>query len=123
MIFAKTGGEVPYYQVIKLKIKNTISEKAKAEKLPQVAPTNGKWTPIDLTSQFNGDIRTIFKQKYESPRPNTASARIGYDGWSAWTFRWWRFPAPDELKNTEEKPSQTFVRPHEIGISRIRSIL
>ena len=29
--------------------------------------------------------------------------------------------APDELKNTEEKPSQTFVRPHEIGISRIRS--
>ena len=29
--------------------------------------------------------------------------------------------APDELKHAEEKPSQTFVRPHEIGISRIRS--
>ena len=29
--------------------------------------------------------------------------------------------APDELKNIDEKPSQTFVRPHEIGISRIRS--
>ncbi len=29
--------------------------------------------------------------------------------------------APDELKHTDEKPSQTFVRPHEIGISRIRS--
>lgn len=29
--------------------------------------------------------------------------------------------APDELKNLEEKPSQTFVRPHEIGISRLRS--
>ena len=29
--------------------------------------------------------------------------------------------APDELKHAEEKPSQAFVRPHEIGISRIRS--
>ena len=29
--------------------------------------------------------------------------------------------APDELKHTEEKPSQAFVRPHEIGISKIRS--
>ena len=29
--------------------------------------------------------------------------------------------APDDLKNVEEKTSQTFVRPHEIGISRIRS--
>ncbi|MEI8032962.1 MAG: sulfate ABC transporter ATP-binding protein [Chlorobiaceae bacterium] len=29
--------------------------------------------------------------------------------------------APDELKNLDEKPSQTFIRPHEIGISKIRS--
>ncbi|NHQ60751.1 sulfate ABC transporter ATP-binding protein [Chlorobium sp. BLA1] len=29
--------------------------------------------------------------------------------------------APDELKNSAEKTSQTFVRPHEIGISKIRS--
>ncbi|MEI6756497.1 MAG: sulfate ABC transporter ATP-binding protein [Chlorobium sp.] len=29
--------------------------------------------------------------------------------------------APDELKHTEEKPSQAFVRPHEIGISKIQS--
>ncbi len=29
--------------------------------------------------------------------------------------------APDELKHAEEKPSQAFVRPHEIGISKIRS--
>ena len=29
--------------------------------------------------------------------------------------------APDELKHAEEKASQAFVRPHEIGISRIRS--
>ena len=28
---------------------------------------------------------------------------------------------PTRSKNVEEKPSQTFVRPHEIGISRIRS--
>ena len=29
--------------------------------------------------------------------------------------------APNELKHAEERPSQAFVRPHEIGISRIRS--
>jgi len=29
--------------------------------------------------------------------------------------------APDELKHSEESASQAFVRPHEIGISRIRS--
>ncbi len=29
--------------------------------------------------------------------------------------------APDELKHTEESASQAFVRPHEIGISKIRS--
>ncbi len=32
-----------------------------------------------------------------------------------------QFDAPEELKNLEEKPSQSFVRPHEIGISRIQS--
>jgi len=32
-----------------------------------------------------------------------------------------RVDAPDELKNSEEQSSQAFVRPHEIGISRIRS--
>jgi len=106
MIFAKTGGEVPYYQVIKLKIKNNISEKNKAEKLQQMASESGTWTPVDMSAQFNGDIRSIFKQRYESPRPNTASARIGYDGWSAWTFRWWRFPAPEiKLDNMEKLTS------------------
>jgi len=95
LVFAKTGGDVPYFQVIKLKIKNTIADKATAEKLPIIAPENGKWTTIDMTSNFNGDIRTIFKEKYESPRPNTVSARIGYDGWSAWTFRWWRVHVPE----------------------------
>jgi len=95
LLFARIDCDVSYYQHIKLKIKSTATEKAKAEKLPQQANEGGKWSQVDISAQYNGDICSIFKQKYESPRPNTASARIGYDGWSAWTFRWWRFPTPE----------------------------
>ncbi len=95
LFFSQVAGEVPYYQVVKLQVRNTAQEKAGADKMPIAAPQNGKWKMIDLSKQFNGDIRTIFQQKYFSPRPNTASARIGYDGWSAWTFRWWNFPVPE----------------------------
>jgi len=95
LFFAEVGGNIPYYQVVKLQVKNTALEKATADKMPKVAPQNGHWKTIDLSQQFNGDIRTIYQQKYLTPRPNTASARIGYDGWSAWTFRWWKFPVPE----------------------------
>jgi len=95
LFFAEVAGEVPYYQVVKLQVKNTAQEKANKEKIPKAALQNGQWKTVDLSQQFNGDIRTIYQQRYLSPRPNTASARIGYDGWSAWTFRWWNFPVPE----------------------------
>jgi len=95
LFFAEVAGKVPYYQEVKLQVKNTAQEKAMADKMPKAAPQNGQWKTVDLSQQFNGDIRTIYQQRYLSPRPNTASARIGYDGWSAWTFHWWNFPVPE----------------------------
>jgi hypothetical protein len=47
-----------------------------------------------MTNLFNGDIRETFRQKYLSPRPNTVSCRIGYDGYSAWTFKPWGYGVP-----------------------------
>jgi hypothetical protein len=40
--------------------------------------------PVDLQSIFNGDIQTIYQQKYVSPRPNTCSLRLATDGYSTW---------------------------------------
>ena len=56
---------------------------------------------------FNGDVRTIFKQKYLSPRPATVSCRIGYDGWSAWTFFPWKIPTPQITLATPGEPVTT----------------
>lgn len=56
-------------------------------------PARARWTCLDLPR--NGDIRAIFQQKYLSPRPSTMSARIGTDGYSPWTFPYWKCPLPD----------------------------
>src|SRR5207237_1303319 len=42
------------------------------------------FTPIDLSKQFNADIRQIYKQQYLSPRPNTCSLRLATDGYATW---------------------------------------
>jgi hypothetical protein len=36
----------------------------------------------------------IFQQQYLSPRPQTCSVRLGVDGYSAWTFPFWKEPVP-----------------------------
>lgn len=46
------------------------------------------WSTLDLSGEFNGNLSDIFYPRggYREPRPKTCSARIGTDGWSAWTF-------------------------------------
>jgi len=60
---------------------------------------------VDLAPHLNGDIRTIFQQRYLSPRPATCSVRVGVDGYSAWTFPYWG------------------LRPPAIDLSRVPSLL
>jgi hypothetical protein len=57
--------------------------------------SNAAWETIDIKKYLNGDIRTIFKQEYLSPRPNTVSARIGSDGYASWTFAYWNLHPPE----------------------------
>jgi hypothetical protein len=67
---------------------------APESRLLREAPDDAIWKPIDISARLNGDIRTIFQHRYESPRPATCSMRIGYDGWSAWTFTHWGIQTP-----------------------------
>ena len=67
---------------------------------PRQAPKDAGWKCLDLAPQYNGDIKTIFKQQYLSPRPKTCSVRLGVDGFSAWTFAFWGdTPPPIDLAN------------------------
>lgn len=91
LVLKKIDGDVPRYQFTKIHVP------AKPEtRLLREAPADAKWTPVDISSSLNGDLRTIFKQRYDSPRPDRISMRIAYDGWGAWTFsRFWGIKTPD----------------------------
>jgi hypothetical protein len=88
-------GELDRWHVIRLAV--TDPEKAKAEALrtPRKAAPGAAWGLINLEPHYNGDIRTIYKQQYLSPRPKTVSVRIGVDGYSPWTFAPWKLPVPE----------------------------
>ncbi|MFA4945615.1 MAG: hypothetical protein WC789_13065 [Lentisphaeria bacterium] len=88
-------GNVPYLQAYKIQVTDPEGEKRRAEKNLRQAPADAQWLTVPMGDQFNGDIRTVFQQKYLSPRPATVSCRIGYDGWSAWTFKHWGFKVPE----------------------------
>jgi hypothetical protein len=113
MAFARVErGNVPYLQVYEVTIPVPTGE----SKLLRAAPANAEWTNIPLDGVFNGDVRTIFQQEYLSPRPATVSCRIGYDGWSAWTFYPWNIPTP-EVKLA--RPGEPVTTPQGVPFGRL----
>ena len=84
------AGDVPRFQLTKVHVPAPANPKLLRE-----APANATWKNVDLSAIHNGDLREIFKQRYESPRPDRVSMRIGYDGWSAWTFVHWGIKTPE----------------------------
>jgi hypothetical protein len=95
LLFLELEGSVPRLQAVKLTITDAAGEATRRAQSPREAPADATWTPVDLSPVLNGDIRTIYKQHYGTPRPNTVSMRIAFDGWGAWTFKHWRIPAPE----------------------------
>ncbi|MBN8456974.1 MAG: hypothetical protein J0M04_03945 [Verrucomicrobia bacterium] len=87
---AAVGGDVPRFQLTKVH-----GPDPAYPKLLREAPADATWRTVDLSTIFNGDLRDIFKQRYDSPRPDRVSMRIGYDGWSAWTFVHWGIRTPE----------------------------
>lgn len=87
-----------YEQLSVLRINVRDKEKEQIEKKETVDAeeiARLKWHPVDISKSFNADVRDIYRQKYLSPRPNTVSVRIGYDGYSPWTFTYWKSKAPE----------------------------
>jgi hypothetical protein len=91
LVLNQLAGEVPHYQLTKVHVP------AKADpKVLREAPAAAVWQPLDINAALNGDLRTIFKQRYVSPRPDRVSMRVAYDGWGAWTFaRFWGIATPE----------------------------
>jgi hypothetical protein len=87
-------GELPRWQIFKLHLTDPDAGTDRLAQTPRQPAAHASWDCIDLTKQFNGDIRTIFQQRYLSPRPATCSVRLGVDGYSAWTFPYWGLPPP-----------------------------
>ena len=56
-------GELPRRQVFKLHVTDPAGEAQLAAKTPRRAPANANWKCLDLTPQYNGDVRTIFQQQ------------------------------------------------------------
>lgn len=84
------AGEVPRFQLTKVHV-----PARENPKLLREAPADATWKTVDLSSALNGDLREIFKQRYDSPRPDRVSMRVAYDGWSAWTFTHWGIKTPE----------------------------
>ena len=87
-------GDLPQFQVYKLHITDPEGDERRAAQTPRVAPQTARWDCLDLAPHYNGDIKAIFQQQYLSPRPPTCSVRLGVDGYSAWTFPYWKEPVP-----------------------------
>ncbi len=80
-------GETTQWREFKIKVTDVSADAARAAKLVQTIPANAQWDCLDLQKIFNGDVRTIFQQKYLSPRPNTCSLRLADDGYSTWQMK------------------------------------
>jgi hypothetical protein len=88
-------GTLPQWRRFKFCISDPESE---AREAAQVAPTpdaRATFHCLDVSDELNADIRRIYQQEYRSPRPDTCSLRIGIDGYSPWTFAFWKTPVPD----------------------------
>jgi hypothetical protein len=95
LLFLEAAGDVPWLLPVKLHLTDPAGDAAKAARSPRTAPPDARWNCVDLSPHLNADLRSIFKQRYLSPRPDTVSMRLGYDGWTAWTFTHWRIPVPE----------------------------
>ncbi len=59
-------------------------------------PADAVFEPLNISSALNADVCSIFRQRYESLRPEKGChAEIGYDGFSLWTFPFWGVTPPE----------------------------
>ncbi|MCL4402726.1 MAG: DUF4450 domain-containing protein [Acidobacteria bacterium] len=87
-------GGAPQWRVFHVTVHDPPGDAAREAKLVRTVPANARWEPVDIGGVLNADVRTIYRQPYLSPRPKTVSVRIGSDGYSPWTFTFWKNAPP-----------------------------
>lgn len=87
-------GKIPEKRVVYLFVADKLRARREESAIMRFASSNAEWKCIDIRKKLNADVRSIFQQQYLSPRANTVSARIGTDGYSPWTFLFWKYKAP-----------------------------
>ena len=96
-------GHTPQRQIIYIIISDKQNVMKPAQLIVSDITANAQWETININTSFNADVRTIYQQKYLSPRPNTVSVRIGTDGYSPWTFHFWKqYPPIIKLDSVSE---------------------
>jgi len=71
-------------RLFKVKVNDPQAAAAEAAGVFEKVPAGAQWQSVPMAPLFNGDIRTIFQQKYLTPRPATCSLRLATDGYSTW---------------------------------------
>ncbi len=90
-------GKAPQWRIFRIKINDRAEDIRQKARFVETIPQNVNWDKVNISSVYNGNITAIFQQHYLEPRPNTVSCRLGTDGYSPWTFPFWRI-IPPEIK-------------------------
>jgi len=119
LVINKIDGDVPRFQFTKIHIPETPETRLLRE-----APADAEWKTVDISSAHNGDLRTIFQQRYDSPRPNRIAMRMANDGWGAWTFaRFWSLETPTiSMENviSEDGSAEWMIDDHLVTPQHVR---
>lgn len=87
-------GSLTQWCLFKIEIEDPADHaEAAARRAPQVSKDT-RWDCCDISPFLNADVTGIYKQKYLSPRPKSCSTSIGVDGYSPWTFAYWKIDPP-----------------------------
>lgn len=93
-------GRLEQWRIFRIKINDPEGDRLAAARFVDRIPLDAQWTGVDIVHQLNADITTIYQQKYLTPRPATVSAQLGTDGYSPWTFKYWKsYPPIIKLDN------------------------
>ncbi len=100
-------GDTTQWRLFKIHVTDVQADAALAAKTAVAAPASAQWEDVSLEKAWNGDIRTIYKQQYVSPRPNTCSLRLATDGYSTWqmTLGGPLHPPEIDLEQGSRKPA------------------
>ena len=88
------NGDMPRYQVYHIDLAPTARERFITKNLRPDLTSMKEFRSVDISRFLNCDVQAIYQQEYLSPRPLTASARIGINGYSPWTFSYWKNEVP-----------------------------